>query len=423
MAKLKIAFAGLGSRGNAYAEALKHFEDRIEFTAAADIIPEKLAMFSEKYGIAPEMQFDSAEEMLQADRVADIMIIATMDRQHYGHAMPALEKGYHLLLEKPISPELNECIEIADLANKKGLNVVVCHVLRYTPFFRKMKEIIDSGAIGEVMAIDAIENVLYWHQAHSFVRGNWRNTAETSPMILQKSCHDMDIYLWLAGQHSKAVSSFGSLKYYKPELAPKGATPRCDENCPHFKTCPYNVYDAYIAKAENGNFNWPVDVVAPDKTMESLVKNLKNGPYGRCVYHCDNDMVDHQVVNILLENGGTIAFTMCAFTSHGSRRAHIMGTKGDMICDMSKKEIVLTRFGGEAEIFDTSKNASDAFGHGGGDFGIVKDLIDIFDPDVPASPSLTSIDVSIESHIVALAAEKSRVNGGMLVDISEFTNI
>lgn len=423
MSKLKIAFAGLGSRGNAYAEALKHFEDRIEFTAAADIVPNKLKMFSEKYGIAPDMQFNSAEEMLQQDKLADIMIIATMDRQHYGHAMPALEKGYHLLLEKPISPELNECIEIADLANKKGLQVVVCHVLRYTPFFRKMKEIIDSGAIGEVVSIEAIENVLYWHQAHSFVRGNWRNTAETSPMILQKSCHDMDIYLWLAGHRSKAVSSFGSLKYYRPEFAPEGAAERCDENCPHYTTCPYNVYDAYISKAEKGNFNWPVDVVAPEQTMETLINNLKDGPYGRCVYHCDNDVVDHQVVNILLENDATISFTMSAFTSNGSRRAHIMGTKGDMICDMSKKEVILTRFGQKSEIFDTSKNASDAFGHGGGDFGIVKDLIDIFDPAVEKSASLTSIDVSIESHIVALAAEESRVNGGKLVEIEEFKKI
>ena len=166
-----------------------------------------------------------------------------------------------------------------------------------------------------------------------------------------------------------------------------------------------------------------MDVVAPDQTMESLVKNLKEGPYGRCVYFCDNDVVDHQVVNILLDNGGTIAFTMCGLTSHGSRRAHIMGTLGDMICDMSKKEIVLTRFGKESEVFDTSQSSSDAFGHGGGDWGIIKDLIDVFDPDVPTSPSLTSIDVSIESHIVALAAEESRLNGGKLIDLDEFTKL
>ncbi|MBR5252131.1 MAG: Gfo/Idh/MocA family oxidoreductase [Oscillospiraceae bacterium] len=419
MAKLKIAFAGLGSRGNAYAEALKAFEDKIEYTAAADIIPDKLERFSKEYGIAPEMQFNSAEEMLAAGKVADIMVVATLDRQHYGHAMPALELGYHLLLEKPISPEMHECLEIADLANKKGLRVVVCHVLRYTPFYRKIKEIIANGTIGEVASIDALENVLYWHQAHSFVRGNWRNTAETSPMILQKCCHDMDIILWLADAHCKSVSSIGSLKEYRPQNAPEGAAKRCNE-CQYLLTCPYSTDKIYMDRARSGNFEWPVDVVAPDKTMESLVKNLAEGPYGRCVYHCDNDVVDHQVVSLQLDNDCTVCFTMSGLTSHGSRRLHIMGTKGDMICDMSKKEIELTVFGQPTEIIDTSKSAVDAFGHGGGDFGIVQDLVELFDESKPDSVSLTGIDVSIESHIVALAAEESRLNGGKLIEISEF---
>ncbi|MBR3639230.1 MAG: Gfo/Idh/MocA family oxidoreductase, partial [Clostridia bacterium] len=256
--KLKIAVIGLGSRGNAYSEYASLLPDECEIVACADVLPDRVKRFGDKYGVDEKMRFSSGEELLAQEQLADIAFICTMDRLHYGHAMAALERGYHLLLEKPISPVLSECIEIADLAKKKGLEVIVCHVLRYTNEYRKLKELVDSGAIGDVVSIEAHERVAYWHQAHSFVRGNWSNSKRSSPMILQKSCHDMDILYWLAGKKSVAVSSFGSLTHFKASEAPEGATKRCTEACPHYFTCPYSVDKNYLEWGRRGVFTWPM---------------------------------------------------------------------------------------------------------------------------------------------------------------------
>ena len=209
--KITVSIVGLGSRGkDTYAKCAKIFPENMEIVAIADIVPHKVEEVAKEYGVPAEMCFDSAEALLERERLSDVMFICTMDKQHYGHAIAALNKGYHLLLEKPISPDEKECKEIAALANEKNLQVAVCHVLRYTPFYQKLKEIIKSGRIGDTVSIDAIENVGYWHQAHSFVRGNWRNSNETSPMILQKCCHDMDILLWLTDKHCKSCLLYTS---------------------------------------------------------------------------------------------------------------------------------------------------------------------------------------------------------------------
>lgn len=199
--KLTVALAGLGSRGkDCYAKSAHLIPDKMEIVAIADIDPAKVAEVAREYNVPAERCFTSAEELIAQDKLADVMFITTQDRQHVAQAIPALQKGYDLLLEKPVSPELDECRELVKTAQEYNRKVVVCHVLRYTPFYSKVKEIIDSGKIGDVVSIMAIENVGYWHQAHSFVRGNWRNSETTSPMILQKCCHDMDLYLWLANK-------------------------------------------------------------------------------------------------------------------------------------------------------------------------------------------------------------------------------
>ena len=220
--KLTIALAGLGNRGkDAYAPVTKLFPEEMEIVAIADIDPAKVEEVAKNYNVAPEKCFSSAEELIAQDKLADVMFITTQDRQHVAQAIPALRKGYDLLLEKPISPDLDECREIVKVAKECDRKVVVCHVLRYTPFYTKLKEILDEGTIGDIVSVMAIENVGYWHQAHSFVRGNWSNSNETSPMILQKCCHDMDLYLWLTGKTCKSVSSFGSTYLFKEENAPE----------------------------------------------------------------------------------------------------------------------------------------------------------------------------------------------------------
>lgn len=423
--KLKVAIVGLGSRGkNTYAPMEKAFPDKMEIVAVADIIPEKVEAMAKEYGIPKEACFSSAEELLLQDKLADVMFIATQDRQHIGHAIPAMRKGYDLLIEKPISPDLDECREITRVAHECGRQVVVCHVLRYTPLYTKLKEVLDSGSIGEVVSVMSIENVGYWHQAHSFVRGNWNNSEVTSPMILQKCCHDMDLLLWLTGKTCDAVSSFGSNYLFKEECAPKGAALRCLEGCRAKENCPFDAEKIYMTHHKigvlNGHSEWPLDVLALHPTKDSIREAIKSGPYGRCVYHCDNNVVDHQVVNMHMTDGSTISHTMCAFTATGSRYAKFMGTMGEAIADMTENTIRITRFNEkDTEIIDISKLANDFSGHGGGDKQMMEEFLDMLLEGRQADCRITSLDNSLESHYAALAAEQSRLAGGAVVRLDD----
>ena len=420
--KVTVAIAGLGARGReTYAKTARLFPEEMQIVAIADPIAERVRAVAEEYQVKPEFCFESAEEMLEQERLADVMFICTQDRQHAGHAIPALKKGYHLLLEKPISPSLEECREIAQTARECGRQVVVCHVLRYTPFYQKIKEIIASGEIGDVVAIQATENVAYWHQAHSFVRGNWRNSELSSPMILQKSCHDMDILLWLAGKPCTKVSSFGSLTHFTGKNAPAGSTERCVQDCRVKADCPYNAERFYLTEGvQAGKSDWPINVLALQPTEASIRAALETGPYGRCVYRCDNNVVDHQVVNLELEDHSTISFTMCAFTSKSQRYLKVMGTNGDIEADMNTNLIELDVFGKRHEVIDVKTLSDDFSGHGGGDNRMIRDLIDLVRDEGHKARALTSIDQSAESHYVALAAERSRLHGGQSIDLREF---
>lgn len=423
--RLKVALAGLGSRGkDTYAPAAFLFPDKMEIAAIADIVPEKVECVAEKYQIPPEACYASAEEMLEQEKLADIMFICTQDRQHVGHAIPALKKGYHLLLEKPISPDLEECREILKVANEYDRKVVVCHVLRYTPIYSKLKEVIDSGVIGDVVSVMSIENVGWWHQAHSFVRGNWRNSDETSPMILQKCCHDMDLLLWLTGKTCESVSSFGNINLFKKDKAPEGAALRCMDGCQVKEHCPYDAEKIYMTNKRtgilNGRTGWPLDVLAINPSVETITEAIKTGPYGRCVYHCDNNVVDHQVVNMNMTDGTTISHTMTAFTATGSRYAKFMGTMGEIVADMSANTIEITEFGKETEVIDVTTLATDFSGHGGGDNRMVEELLDMIIEGTEPTIRTTSLNRSMESHYSAMAAEESRLAGGAVVTLDKY---
>lgn len=415
MKQITVAIAGLGSRGyDAYAAYAQKAPEEMKIVAVADLIPERVERAAMRYGVAPENCFASAEEMFEREKLADAALICTMDRDHYREARAALLKGYDLLLEKPISPDEDECKELAELAQKLNRKVIVCHVLRYTPFYQRLKQLLDQGAIGSLVSIEAIEKVCYWHQAHSFVRGNWRSSAETSPMFLQKCCHDMDMLLWLSGRRCKAASSFGSLRHFRPENAPKGAAERCVD-CPHQTECLYSAPKFYLDRFDAGDAEWPVNVVCQEPTREGLLRALQTGPYGRCVYRCDNDVVDHQVVNLLLEDDVTASFTMCAFTAEGGREIHLMGTRGDIYGDMARRRITVHPFGGKAEALDLTEAVEDAAGHGGGDAGIMRDFLALLRGEPADASRLTTLSRSVESHLVCMAAERSRLNGGTAV--------
>ena len=392
---------GTGSRGSIYAGYAKEHPEQLQIIAVADPREDRRNMLADKLNLSESARFASWQALLSHPRMADCAFVCTLDDDHTEPAIKAMELGYHLLLEKPMSNTEEECRAIVAAAKRTNRTLAVCHVLRYTPFYMTLKNLIDRGEIGEVTTINQIENVGYWHQAHSFVRGNWRTVRETSPMLLQKSCHDMDIILWLMGKDCKRVQSFGSLRHFTAENAPERAPERCLDGCPHAESCPYYAPALYMDMNRTG---WPVDVITTDMSAEGRRKALEEGPYGRCVYHCDNDVVDRQVVNLEFEGGAVATFTMTGLSADFSRQLKIFGTRGQIEADMGTGEIILQRFGEEKKIIpiDTDKEAS---GHGGGDFGIMQDFLHILRN---GGESRSCAEVSLQSHLICFAAEKSR---------------
>lgn len=413
MKKVSAIIVGAGARGiGAYAPYAKIHPEKLAIVGVADPDENKRKILRDTYGFREDMCFESYEELFKRERLADAAIICTGDAMHYDPSRLAVERGYHVLLEKPISPDPLEVYRIGKVAEKSDKVFLICHVLRYTAFFRKIKELIDEGRVGRIMSVMHNENVQFQHQAHSFVRGNWRNSKTSSPMILAKSCHDMDILLYLIGKNCKKVSSFGSLGYFKKENAPKGAPDRCTDGCPYENTCPYNPLRMYTEGELRG---WcGIFGCSPDDPA-SLIEALKVNDYGRCVFRCDNDVVDHQVVSMEFEDGITCVFTMSAFTQTGSRTIKIMGTHGEIGANMSENVIVVKDFASGS--VDTIKVRESVWGHGGGDLGITEYFVNAVNG---GDRSMTSAQISVQSHMMAFAAEKSRVEG-CTVDLDRFT--
>ena len=418
MKPITVAIAGCGSRGlDTYAACQSRFPEKMKVVAAADIRPEKLEQIKAVCGLTDEQCYGSAEEMLRAGKLADVMMICTQDRQHFAHATAALNLGYHLLLEKPFAVTAQDCKAIVRMAQERGLHVIVCHVLRYTVFYQKLKQLIDAGRVGEVVSVQASEQVGYWHQAHSFVRGNWGIEEKSAPMLLAKCCHDMDILLWLTGKRCRRVSSFGSLRHFRPEFAPEGAAQRCTDGCPAADTCPYNAERFYLGKVREGDTGWPVNILTTQHDEAGVLQALQSGPYGRCVYRCGADVVDHQVVNLLLEDGVTVSFSMCGFSKYNQRDIRIMGTHGEIVGDLGANIIRVLPFVGEEERIDVRTLTDDFSGHAGGDARMLEEFLDLLLGISEGSPSLTSVQRSLESHLVALAGEMSRKRGGEVIDM------
>ncbi len=400
---MKAALIGAGNRGfYAYGSYALRYPNEIQFIAIAEPNKEKRDKFAEAHHIPENMRFADWTELLDKEKLCEAMLICSPDRAHFKPVMKAIEKGYSILLEKPMSPIPLETLEIAEAVEKNDTLLSVCHVMRYAPFYQTLKDIIDRKVIGDVVSIQWNENVGYYHQAHSFVRGNWRNAEESSPMILQKSCHDMDMLAWLIGTECRSVSSFGSLTYFTKENAPEGATTRCLDGCKVEKECPYSAAKFYLHERDE----WPANVISTEASLESRLKAIQEGPYGRCVYHCDNDVVDHQVVNLLFENDVTVSFTMTAFTKEGYRNFKIMGTKGDIIGNDVQNELIINHFSGKKEMVYPPTVAG---GHMGADTSIMEDFINKVN--LKDKDSLTSAKHSAKSHLIAYAAEESRVTG------------
>ena len=312
MDKIKIIVVGAGGRGKDYTDIMARFPEKFQVVGVAEPIESRREYMRTKHNIPAENCFDTWEKILEKPKFADAAIISTMDRMHFAPAMEAIRKGYNLLLEKPAAPTAEECLAIESEAKKYGVRILVCHVLRYSPFYVTLKSLIDKGEIGRVMSIQHAEGVGNVHQSHSFVRGNWGNAEKSSPMLLQKSCHDMDILQWLVGKECKRVSSFGSLTYFIKENAPEGSPDYCIEGCPMAAECPYNAVKLYYDDKDNDWFrNAATGIVSP--TDDEVAHALRTTQYGKCVFKCDNNVVDHQVVNLEFEDGTVVDFNMSAF--------------------------------------------------------------------------------------------------------------
>lgn len=407
---LKAVLIGAGNRGETYTDVMLDAKGRFQVVGVVDPVDSRRENIQTKHGISEDMCFQHWDAFFALGKVADFVIISTQDQMHFEPAMKAISLGYDVLLEKPVSPDPAECRQIADHAKKMGTKVVVCHVLRYTPFFSIIKEMIDSGKLGDVVSINHEEAVGNVHQSHSFVRGNWGNTARSAPMLLAKSCHDLDILQWLIGKKCKQIQSFGSLKHFREENAPAGAPQRCIDGCPHGETCPYNAVKLYLDDKENAWFR-EASTKESNPTDEMVEKALRNTLYGCCVYRCDNDVVDHQVVNMLFEDDVTVSFTMCAFNK-GGRYIHVMGTKGELRAAMDGNNEPMTFYDfGTRETTHIPIEAKDGVtgGHGGGDQGIVESIYDYFCGTYTGN-AISEIEISVHNHLLVFAAEEARKN-------------
>ena len=395
---------GCGGRGRTYARYAA--EHGLNIAAAADPNRERLVAFGREYGLPESMLFEHWEEAL-AKVPAVALINATPDRAHYATTVAALNRGLHVLLEKPMSPSEAECRHMVRLAEEKGLLVMVCHVLRYAPFFDKIRELLESGAIGDITNLVLTENVAHWHFAHSFVRGIFRREDQASPFILAKSCHDLDMILYLTGKNCLSVMSEGSLHHFTRENAPQGAPERCLEGCPHEQTCPYFAPRLYLKPISY--VGWPANVISTDTAYAARYQALETGPYGRCVYHSDNDVCDRQSALFVLEDGVLATFVMTGFSSENTRTLRIYGTKGDIQGHLDRGEILVSKFldnQQESHQIDTDTLIS---GHGGGDTRLLADFAMALRGN--AAGVRTSARTSLESHLMAFAAEESRKTG------------
>ncbi len=414
--KFTVAIIGCGNRGAETYGKLLFREENFSIAALCDSDGERLRHYGELFSV-PQEELYSDEAEFFAERRADLLVIATMDADHVRQGIKALSLGYDLLLEKPISDRREELEALLAAQKEYGGKVLVCHVLRYAPAFVKAAELLKSGAIGKLVAIQALEQVAYWHQAHSYVRGNWRSRKETAPMILAKCCHDLDLLQYYANSRAESVSSVGDLVWFTPQNAPEGAAKRCTD-CKYIESCPYSAKRIYVDRwLSSGKLPavWPQVQITSDYplTEEKLLRAIQEGPYGRCVYFCDNDVVDHQLTEISFENGVKATLTMTAFTAGIGRIMRFFGTLGEIVLDEEADVVSLKPFGGERRDFRISALAEIDSGHGGGDQALVDTLYDV----LCGKESETTLERSVESHLMAICAEESRLKGGALIRV------
>ena len=397
---VSIVAIGAGNRTNKYLEYVKQHPDRVRLVGVVELNDIRRQSVAERFGLEPSQCYADYHDFFRNPVQTDAVMVCTPENMHFEPTMLAIEAGYHVLLEKPIAQTLEECQAIGEAARKKGVLVSVCHVLRYHPYFMKVKELVDSGELGHIISINHRTSVGVDRAAHGFVRGIWRSERLSNPMLMSKCCHDIDFLLWLTKTPCRKLTSFGSLRWFKAKNAPEGSAERCID-CGVESHCPFSAVDLYQVRRD-----WIANFDVPEgKTIDDVIEDqLREGLYGRCVYHCDNDVVDHQIVSMEMESEVTINFSMDIFTLKDCRETHISLTEGEI--DGDENRLRVRRFrGAEETVYDFSGLAHQPF-HAGADLAIIADFIDAIR--TGRRDLVTSIERSVESHRICFEAERSR---------------
>ena len=420
MKPVEAVLIGAGQRGiEAMGAFAERCPDELKFVAVVEPIKERRDLFAERHNIPEKLRFASLDEFLAQPAPSKICFNATMDRQHRETAIKLMENGFHQFLEKPMDYTAEGCLAIADKARENGLMLQICHPLRYTDFYSRVKNLIRDGAIGKLVSFTMNENVCYWHFAHSYTRGNWRNSDKSGPIILTKSCHDMDIAAWLTESAPKKVAAFGGLDHFRKKNAPEGATKRCTDGCPAAESCPFYAPDLYL---KGGPLEiWPVSMTGVIQEDEKRLEALKTSHYGRCVYHCDNNVPDHFVLSSEFENGVSFDFTLRADTYNCYRTIRAVGTEGTLDGHFENFEIRISRFTSKP---DPEKDVEDIHteklegAHGGGDTGAIRNFVNAArENDVDSLKR--SVEIAVEGHMLAFAAEEARTSE-QVITLSDF---
>ena len=407
---VKVAIIGFGSRGRMFGDLIKA-DDTVELIAVADTV-EASRMLAVEYGVNEAMCFDGADSFFAQGKICDAVFICTQDAQHIYMTMKALELGYDICLEKPAAVNMEDCIKIRDTANRLGRKVMLTHVMRYAPFYQQIKKMIDAGVLGEIVTINQTENVAHWHFALSYVRGPWRKMADSSATIVAKCCHDLDLINWLIPSKCTSVSSYGNLFYFNRAHAPEGSADYCaDCDSQVRENCLYNAYKIYPQRM--GTYVVGGTARFRGRNVHEIL-DQKEDVIGRCVFRGDNDAIDNQVVNMLFENGATAHLTMTAFSQRCYRFVKVHGTKGEVYGDAEKGVLYLTEYGKSMQTVDVNKLTDKSLddGHGGGDYYLYRDFIDYITENSP-SMTRTTINDSMECHLMGFLAEESRQKGGI----------
>jgi predicted dehydrogenase len=406
---LDAVLLGAGLRGrHVYGRwALAH-PGALRIVAVAEPDVARRAAVAREHGIPARDVADDWRTLLARPRLAAVAIVATGDTLHVEPALAALGAGYHVLLEKPIAPDAADCARIVAAADASARILQIAHVLRYTPFYGRVHEIVASGRIGRILGIDMQENVAWWHYAHSYVRGKFRNRKLAAPIVLAKTCHDLDLMIWFAGARPRRVSSFGTLSHFRSESAPPGAPLRCSDGCPVQATCPYDAVAYYLTPDERQARWWPFSDVSPDPARAARREALERGPYGACVYRADNDVPDHQVLAVEFENGVSATFTMNGVASDERRTIHLAGSAGELRGVLHEGWIEVRRHGSDGvERIEVGGSPLDHFG---GDPGLLEHFASVAARGRPEEVRASGA-VALESHLLGFAAEESRLAG------------